>query len=89
MQQVDTKAGVAHVELLQGQSPAGKGKEKGITAGAAAATADAAIEGEGSTLQASTPASRSVAGANGSPVFFLLKVRECVRACVLSIEGKR
>lgn len=81
MQQVDTKAGVAHVELLQDQSPADNVEEKGVPgAGAGANTADAATEGEGSTPEAPTPTSSSVAGADGSPVFFLLKVRACVRA---------
>lgn len=75
MHQVDTKAGVAHVELLQDQSPADKAEEKEVAAVADATTADAATEGEGSTPQASTPASSSAAGADSSPVFFLLKVR--------------
>lgn len=85
MQQVDTKAGVAHVELLQDQSPADNVEEKGAAgagAGADATTADGANEGEGSSPPAPTPASSSVAGANGGPVFFLLKVCACVRACV-------
>lgn len=75
MQQVDTKAGVAHVELLHDHSPADNAGEKGVATGAAATKANAATEGERSTPQASTPASSSGAGADGSPVFFLLKVR--------------
>ena len=71
MQQVDAKAGVAHVELLQqDETPAEKAEEQPVdvaatAASASASTADAPTDGQGTTP----------AGDDGSRVFFLLKVR--------------
>lgn len=79
MQQVDAKAGVAHVELLQedqdqDEKPAENAEQKPDEAAATIAptsssTADAPKDGQGS----------ATAGADTSHVFFLLKV--CARAC--------
>lgn len=78
MLQVDAKAGVAHVELLQGQcqdadqaSTEKPKEEKEVDATAeVATTADAAT-----APPASSPADSSTAQGASSRVFFLLKVR--------------
>lgn len=78
MLQVDAKAGVAHVELLQGQ---GQGADQASTekpkeGNEVDATAEVATTADAATAPpASSPTDSSTAEGAASRVFFLLKVR--------------